>query len=425
MSILKCNSIFDKVFKIEDKVGENKIKVNSGNTERTLSRREIIQAGRIVVASAFQNEARQSKLFDGKVGNVLTNSGFDYLALSENHKKQVLMFCAAIANNAVGKGAPESYEEVSKDPSYFRDANFLRALAAITQDVLRPMLPLMWDDVANDLMTLRTVPVGGTFEINVESNDAFIYEDSAIGSGHSATYQYRYGETIKLRAKSYTAQTKYNWYQSVVNGNIGDWYLAFFRGQLNKMYAIVLDAFITNAADNKYIPSGLTYQGYTSDNWNLAVTKLASVVGVNPSDLVAYGTRNNLAKVLPTDGTGGAITGLMYGLGKEWFERGFLPNAGGVRLLEVPPVVVPGTQNSTVETIDMDDKLYIMAKANRSYAPIVGVMEEGSPFTVELTPDKTADFTFDINSEMRFNVVPVFANKGAVIESVSATDNKA
>lgn len=329
------------------------------------------------------------------------------------------MFCAAISDNSVGKDAPQSVEEVVANARHYgSDDTFMRTLASITTDVLTPLIPRMWDDLGDNLMQLHTIPAGGTYQINIESNDVFLFEDSAIGSGHSATYQYLYGKTLKLRAESFTAQTKIDWYRSIVNGTPGDWYRAFMGGLWNKMYAMFMDAFKTAAADLKYIPSGNVYNSYTSANFTNACVKVAAINGIDVSDLIAYGGRASLAKVLPTDGTGGAIAGLQYQLGKEWFEKGFLPNAGGVDLVEAKPVVVPGTQNTSVDLIGLDDTIYIFAKAGRSIAPMQGVLEDGSPLQVTLTPDKTADFTFDVNMELRFNVIPVFAAKGAVIKNV-------
>ena len=124
--------------------------------------------------------------------------------------------------------------------------------------------------------------------------------------------------------------------------------------------------------------------------------------------------------MLPTDGTGAAVVGLQYGLGEEWFRRGYLPNASGVQLLEVDPVIVPGTQNSTLDTIGLGDSIYITAKAGFGYAPIYAGYYEGTPLTVTMTPSETADFTVDINTQAMFDVKAVFGSKIGVITDVAS-----
>ena len=119
--------------------------------------------------------------------------------------------------------------------------------------------------------------------------------------------------------------------------------------------------------------------------------------------------------MLPTACTTGAIASLQSGLGEGWFRGGYLPNASGVQLLEITPVIVPGTQNSTVDTIDFGDNIYIAAKGG--YAPIFGVFAEGSPFTISMSPSETADRTINVNMTAMFDMKPVFASKLGVIET--------
>ena len=120
------------------------------------------------------------------------------------------------------------------------------------------------------------------------------------------------------------------------------------------------------------------------------------------------------------------MTGLQYGLGEAWFYNGYLPKAAGVDLFPVTPAIVPGTQNSTLDTIDTGDNIYILAKG--LYRPLVGARYEGTPITLTATPSGgngyaqgTADFTIDINVTATLDIQPVFASKVGVITSVYPT----
>lgn len=175
-------------------------------------------------------------------------------------------------------------------------------------------------------------------------------------------------------------------------------------------------------AAQTYIPAGLTANTYTTQNWIRITDLVAAANGVRVDNLMAVGTRSALSNLLPVDGTGGAITGLQYGLGEQWFTNGYLPKAGGVDLFPVTPSIVPGTQNSTLDTIDTGNDIYILAKG--LYKPMYGVYMEGTPITLTATPggtgnaQGTADFTIDINAGAMFDIKPVFASKVGVVTSV-------
>ena len=182
----------------------------------------------------------------------------------------------------------------------------------------------------------------------------------------------------------------------------------------------MIDSALTSAASNTaYIPTALTASTYSTANWLTVCTNVAIANGVGLGDLVAFGDISALSQVLPIDGTGGAITGLQYGLGEEWFKNGYLQRAGQVDLVATLPVLVPGTQNSSFATLGLGSNIYIAAKGMR--APIAGVYATGSPITLVADATKTADETVDINITAWMNVVPLFAQKVGKISSVYAS----
>lgn len=405
---LKLNSINRDVFDAKD-AEEYKVSLNS----QTLSRKEIVATGRLIAAEycgSKINETPRSEKYVSRLNGI----GYGDLSRSFNEKK--FLFCAAQAYKAKGMEPESDFNIVKNDLSLSRDQTFLATMAAIDRDVLQPLLFRVYDDIsAGGLMQWEAVPFGGTKEITVRSNDVFLFEDSSWGSGRSASYNYLYAKTITLNPKMYACQAKIKWYQDVVNGDPGNYYAAIMGGMWNKIYAIFMSKLTSAATNTTYIPTALTASTYSSENWNSITTKVAAVNGVRRQDLVAFGTINVLSNILPTDGSGAAIVGLQYGLGEEWFRRGFLPNASGVQLIEVLPVVVPGTQNTTVSTIDTGDNIFIAAKGGYGYAPIYGGYYEGSPIMLTATPSETADFTIDINAGAMMDFKTVFASKVGVI----------
>ena len=187
----------------------------------------------------------------------------------------------------------------------------------------------------------------------------------------------------------------------------------------SKIYSMFIETLLTATGNAAYVPTGLTASTYSTDNWNRITTLVAAANGVRRDNLFAYGTINTLSKVLPTDGTGAAVVGLQYGLGEDWIRRGYLPNASGVQLLEIMPSIVPGTQNSTLDTIDFGDSIMIAAKAGYGYAPVYAGYYDGSPLTLELRPEQTGDLTIDVTATAMFDIKPVFASKVGMITDIA------
>lgn len=424
MKELKLNSISQNVFFAND-VQENKIAVNN----KSVSRKSIVATGRLVACEYVGNliNAKRKAMSDLSIEEYQSrnNTGYDYAALSRRHTEKKLLFCAAQCCKITGEEPPATFEEFrTQSMRYAKDENFLRALAAIDRDVIQPLYMAVLDSVGMRLMQWEAIPFGGTKEIDIGSNDTFIFEDTSWGASYSATNNYLYAKTITLNPAPMVAQAKIKWYQDIVQGDAGRYYAAIINGMYSKMYAKMLRAFQV-ATEGSYIPASLKATTYSTQNWINIGDKVAAVNGASVEDLMAIGTRSALSQVLPVDGSGGAMTGLQYGLGQEWFRNGFLPKAGSVDLFAVSPVIVPGTQNTTLDTLDTGNDIYLIAK--RGYAPMIGGYYEGTPIDLVATPDTvrgvqgTADFTIVINVTATMDVKPVFASKIGVIKSVYAS----
>ena len=414
--MIKLNSISRAAFDAAG-VGEDITITALDGTK--VSRRDLISAGRLCACEYAGMNLNGRSDVKGEFKSRL-NEKTNYADFSRDTSDKMFLFCAAMANKAVGMPAPASIEAVKSNANYAKDLVFLRTLAAITADVLEPVYPLVLSDVGmGGLMQWEPVPFGGTKEIDIKSNDYFVFEDSAWGSARSASYNALYAKTVTLNPRPYTTRAKIKWYQDVVNGDAGRYFAAIMRGMWNKIYAIFIQRLVAATSNTALVPSALTVSTYTTANWNALTTKVAAVNGVTRADLLAFGEIGPLSKVVPTDGTGGAMLGMQYGLGERWFREGFLPNAAGVSLLEIMPAVVPGTQNSSIDTIGLGTSIIVTAKAGYGYAPIFGGYYDGSPLTLELTPDKTGDLTIDLTATAMFDIKAVVASKIGVMTSVT------
>lgn len=412
--MMRLNSLPQSVFDSAN-AEDSKIRVNGSE----LSRNDIVTTGRLVACEYLGSKLNETKKNGEQYVSRLSGQS-DYATVSKLHGDSKFMFCAAKAYQSVGKAAPATVEEAKRDYSLSRNEVFLRTMAAIDRDVLDPLFFAVFDTVGGRLMQWEAAPLGRTTEVDIRSNDVFLFEDSSWGSGRSTSKNYLYAKSVTLTPKMYSCNATIKWYQDIVNGDAGRYYAAIMNGMWNKIYAILMSGLKASIASTAYVPTGLTAATYTTNNWLTITTKTAAANGIRRDDLMAVGSIQALSNVLPVDGTGGAITGLQYGLGEDWFSRGFLPKAGGVDLFEISPVIVPGTQNSTIETIDTGDSIYIMPKAGAGYAPMYGVYAEGSPITLTATPSETADFTIDINVGAMFEIKPLFASKvGVITDAVS------
>lgn len=409
---LKLNSVNRDLF-VAKSTNDSKVRVNGVGD---ISRNELISTGRLLYCEyAGRRLNAMPRLASDKYNSMLDAKGVDYQELAQKHDEKKLLFCAAQAYKVLGKDAPD-LETVKKDHHLNGDLIFLNTMAAIENEVVNPLMFTVFDDfTSGGLIQWYSAPVGGTVEIDVKSNDVFLWQDSAPGSSNSTSKNYMYAKTITMTPKTYTCNFTIKGFQDWVNGDAGYHYAAMGFGLMNKCYAMMMQE-MKAALDNGMILDKLTATSYNSSNWAEISTLVAAANGVSRNDLIAYGSIGALSQVLPVDGTTGAITGLQYGLGKEWFERGYLPNAAGVQLFEVVPVIVPGTQNSTLQTIDFGDDIYITAKAGYGYAPIFGVFAEGTPFTISMSPAQTADRTINVNMTALFDIKPVFASKVGVIQ---------
>ena len=341
-----------------------------------------------------------------------------YAAINEKTRNKIMLFCANRVNAQEGRQEITDYQTfLSKSRDFYRNGNFLRMLAGIVEDIVRPMLPYVMSNALDELGQTVYVPMGQTYEITVMSNDIFVFQDSSWGATRSVPENTLYNYPITLNPTPRAAEATAKWYQLVGNdADFGMWLNAIYAGLYSKVMALWNKAMTDSINNNSYVPSYLKFSSFNSDNFNAAIEAVTSVNHVNAGQLMVYGRRTALAKLLPTGTAQDAA--LTYGLGNEWMRTGYLGTVQGVPAFELLNAIVPGTQNTTGNLVLNSNDVWIAARRGNGYAPIYIGFEEGTPITLELMPHETADMTLNVNVTASMDVKAVFGSKLAVIQNV-------
>lgn len=345
-------------------------------------------------------------------------SADEYAATNENTRNKIMLFCAARADAIEGREKNDDYQVfLSHSRDYAKNPNFLRTLAGIVQDIVRPMLPYVTSNVLGELAEMVNVPFGETYEITVGSNDIFMFQDSSWGASRSVPENTLYDYPITLNPSPRSCSATAKWYQLVGNdADFGRWLNAIYAGLYSKIMALWNSAMTAAASGTFFVPSYLKFNSFSSANLNNAAELVSTVNGVPVEALIMYGRRPTVAMALPTGTAQDAA--LTYMLGREWMDNGYLGTVQGIRSFALTNAMVPGTQNTTGQLVLNDSNLYIAASRGNGYAPIYIGFEDGSPITLELEPHETADMTLNVNVTASLDVKAVFGTKIAVISNV-------
>lgn len=338
-----------------------------------------------------------------------------YAEINEATRNKIMLFCAARADAIEGREKNDDYQVfLSRSRDYSKNPTFLRTLAGIVQDIVRPMLPYVTSNVLDELAQMVNVPFGQTYEITVGSNDIFLFQDSSWGASRAVPENTLYDYPITLNPSPRSCSATVKWYQLVANdADFGLWLNAIYAGLYSKIMALWNSAMTSAASGSFFFPSYLKFASFTSDNFNQAVELVSAVNHVPVSGLVAYGRRPVLAKALPTSTAQDAA--LTYMLGREWMDNGYMGTIQGVRSFAISNAMIPGTQNTTGGLVISDSKIYIGASRGNGYAPIYIGFEDGAPIVLEMEPHETADMTLNVNITASLDVKAVFGSKMAVI----------
>lgn len=381
-------------------------------------RKDLVAGGRLLLSEAHGRKAAEVR---GEKFETRLNDA-KYQETNEKLTQRTMLFCAKIAAAAKGEDAPADYAEFLKGGrKWASDPNFLRCLQGITSEVIAPLLPYTTSNALGALAFVDKVGIGQTYEVNVLSNDIFLFQDSAWGASRSVPKNYLYSKSIAINPKPRTAAAKIKWYQLVGNeqggADIGRYYLALAGGSNNKILALWNAAMTAGVSNAAFVPSYLKKTGYSTANWIALAKAVSQANGLPRESIIAYGDWAALSKVLPFGTAQDAA--LTMQLGNEWFSKGFMGTCMGVPLAPIQNAYVAGTVNSASPTEMLSaNTIYMLPRAGEGFAPVYIIFED-DPIVLEMTPEQTGDMTIDVNMTISVEAKGVFSQKIGVLSSVS------
>ena len=381
-------------------------------------RKDLVAGGRLLLSEAHGRKAAEVR---GEKFETRLNDA-KYQETNEKLTQRTMLFCAKIAAAANGEDAPADYAEFLKGGrKWASDPNFLRCLQGITSEVIAPLLPYTTSNALGALAFVDKVGIGQTYEVNVLSNDIFLFQDSAWGASRSVPKNYLYSKSIAINPKPRTAAAKIKWYQLVGNeqggADIGRYYLALAGGSNNKILALWNAAMTAGVSNAAFVPSYLKKTGYSTANWIALAKAVSQANGLPRESIIAYGDWAALSKVLPS-GTAQDVA-LTMQLGNEWFSKGFMGTCMGVPLAPIQNAYVAGTVNAASPTEMLSaSTIYMLPRAGEGFAPVYIIFED-DPIVLEMTPEQTGDMTIDVNMTISVEAKGVFGSKLGVISSIS------
>ena len=381
-------------------------------------RKDLVAGGRLLLSEAHGRKAAEVR---GEKFETRLNDA-KYQETNEKLTQRTMLFCAKIAAAAKGEDAPADYAEFLKGGrKWASDPNFLRCLQGITSEVIAPLLPYTTSNALGALAFVDKVGIGQTYEVNVLSNDIFLFQDSAWGASRSVPKNYLYSKSIAINPKPRTAAAKIKWYQLVGNeqggADIGRYYLALAGGSNNKILALWNAAMTAGVSNAAFVPSYLKKTGYSTANWIALAKAVSQANGLPRESIIAYGDWAALSKVLPSGTAQDAA--LTMQLGNEWFSKGFMGTCMGVPLAPIQNAYVAGTVNAASPTEMLSaSTIYMLPRAGEGFAPVYIIFED-DPIVLEMTPEQTGDMTIDVNMTISVEAKAVMASKIGVMSSIS------
>ena len=407
--MIKLNSIPASVFEVT-------ASEFGGDRERA----DIIATGRLLMAerngrdtNALRNLEHKANEWTPRIDDAV------YSKTNESLQHKMMLYAAKLCSNMMGMSAPTDYEAFLKNQRrYLSDRTFLKVLSGIVQEIITPVLPVTMSNALGWLCETVYVPIGQTYEINVSSNDIFLFQDDSWGASRSKPSNYLYDYPITINPPLRTAKATIKWYQLVGNGaDLGRFFNSFAAGLYSKIVALWNSAMVSGSTNTTFTPSNLSFTTNNSQNWVTAVKRTALVNGTSFRNVVAFGDLTALSKALPAgvvnSSTVNLDAALSTMLGIEWARYGYLAEYMGARLMPIENSIVPGTQNTTITEIVPTNRIWFAATTG--YKPVYLGMEEGTPITIELDPSETADMTIDIIVSASMDAVPVFGSKIATM----------
>ena len=391
-------------------------------------RADIINVGRLLMAERAGRDMNGMAKIGGKTpvfNSLMDGKGIDYDETNKKLQRNMLLYCAEITGRVTGEEAPADFETFQKmQRKYLSDKTFLRVLAGIVTDIITPVLPAVATGAMDWFVQTVYTPMGKTYELNVDSNDVYLFEDDSWGASRSKPANYRYSKTFTLNPTLRTAKAVWKWYQLVGNNaDLGQTFNAIAAGMYSKITALWGSALVAMSTNTAYVPSNMSFT-FSNTNWITAAKRVALTNNTALRNVFAVGDAIAMSHVLPSTANGANTNldaALATMLGVEWARYGYLGDFMGIRNFVMDNALVPGTQNTTITEVLPTNRIWMMAAG--AYKPIYVAFEEGTPITLELTPRGeggigTADDTIEIIVSMSVDAKFICASKVATLSPI-------
>lgn len=399
MAKLNLNSVSNEVFAI------------NGNDQRE----DIVAKGRVL----FYEHALKGKMavLSAKGQNTpvqRTMNDRGYKQLNEQFQRESLLYAAKLACASTGKKAPESWEEFKRNGGeYYGNARFYAVLQGIWQEVIIPILPAVYSEALSDFAETVEIELGQTYAVSIGSNDIPVFQDSSWGASRSVPRNRFYSRDYTLNPTPKSCWITAKWMQLVgTNMDFGVFFANMVAGMYAKTMGMWNEAMTTATEDTSLIPTNLNFT-FNNQNWVKGANKIAALNNTTISDVFATGGTVALSKVLPNTVTGSTNVNMDAAiatlLGADYTKAGYLGQFMAVRLMPMRDVIIPGTQNTTVETMLSENDIWMLAGNGRK--PLTIGYTSGTPISIEMDPTRTGDMEIGLNLTISLDSVATFASK--------------
>lgn len=407
---LNLNSISPAVFKVSA----------ADTADGTQKRADLVASGRLLAyeyARKAANGVRAAMGIKDNAGEAKL-SDEEYKTLNEAFQAEHLLYAANKADAMVGRPSPATFEEFRRQgQNYYKNMMFYQVLQGIYQEILTPILPRVYSEAVGVFADIVEVGFGETYALSIGSNDIPVFQDSAWGAARSVPRNRFYSKDYTLNPQPKTAQINAKWTQLVGNNvDFGRFFANISAGLYAKTMGMWNAAMSAAIQDTSLVPTNLSVT-FSNQNWVSVANRLSAVNNTQISNLFATGNAVALSKVLPSEATGSTNVNMDAAiatlLGADYTRTGYLGQFMAVRLMPLVDAIVPGTQNTTVDTILPDDTIYMMAGNGRK--PLTIAYNRDTPITLEIDPSKAGDMEIGINMTIALDSVAVFADHIATI----------
>ena len=402
---LSLNSINPDIFKVSA----------AETADGSEARAAIVSTGRVLAYEYARKGTNALRTAMGQKDNEIKSDVTDAVYKTMNGKFQQahLLYAARQADKVLGKPGPKDFEDFKRHGAeYATNSIFFKVLMGIYQEILTPILPRVYSEAVGVFADVVEVGFGETYELTISSNDIPVFQDSAWGASRSVPRNRFYEKQYTLNPQIRTAQINYKWAQLVgTNTDFGKFFANINAGLYAKTMGLWNATMTAAISDTSLVPSNLSVT-FSTQNWVKLANRLSAVNSSPISNQLAFGSYPALAQVLPADVTGSTNVNMDAAiatlLGADYTRVGYLGEFMAVRLMPLVDVIIPGTQNTTVDTMLSDSLIYMMTSNSRR--PLTIGYNSATPITLEVDPSKSGDMEGAINLSIALDTVAVFSD---------------